>query len=64
MVLLFQGRDVGPDPPGGSGNEKIPAQDRATSHKEADKAEGRGEIIEIGFYIRKRQNTVAQYIVT
>ena len=35
---------MGPDPPGGAVPEKIPAQGRATAHREADEAEGGGEM--------------------
>ena len=43
-VLLFQGRDVGPDPPDGAGPDKISAQGRATDYHEESEAEGRGEL--------------------
>ena len=44
-VLLFWGRDVGPDPPDGAGPDHISAQGRAMAHQEAAEAEGGGALV-------------------
>ena len=43
-VLLFRGREVGPDPPEVAGPEQLSAQGSAAAHREADEAEGGGEL--------------------
>ena len=43
--VAFRVRDVGPDPPYGAGPGKLPAQGRATAHREATKAEGGGDMV-------------------
>ena len=73
----FRVRDVGPDPPYGAGPGKIPAQGCAADHQQASEASGgRGgyprlevEMEEVGFeeigvYITRIHNKVAQYIAT
>ena len=66
---------MGPDPPYGAGSGQLSAQGCATDQWEADKElGGRGPPLaaameeagfeEIGVYIKKRQNRVAQYNAT
>ena len=43
--VAFRVRDVGPDPLYGVGPGQLPAQGRATAHREANKAEGGGEMV-------------------
>ena len=76
--VSFQGRDVGHEPPYGAVPGQLPAKGLATAHREAAKAEERGDmgiysasgsdggrgIQEYRVYITRRQNTVAQYIAT
>ena len=71
---------MGPEPPYGAGPGQFPAQGRANDHWEESKEVGGGGggweypplaaamegagFEDIGVCIKKRQNTVAQYIVT
>ena len=70
--------DVGTDPAHGKGPGKFPAQGRQANYREAVEAtvgwelgvttvgfsDGESGFEEMGAYVLKRQNTVAQYIAT
>ena len=77
--VAFGGIYVGPDPPHGAGPEQISAQGRTKAHHESSEEAGVGgvwyypplavamaeaDFKEIGVYVTRRQNMVAQYIVT